>query len=170
MKYILDTNGLYTATSVIDSDYIAGDTTINGLQYFNWVTNNSLGVFIAGGAVRDSLHYLVSSGGARIFSSQNFTDTFSTYYTTQSPTDTISFRFNKMEDPNYSVSVPAGNFVTHNSKTTYILYPPLSNSVTNPRELNLRYAKDVGLVYETLTPFTSDPNYRVKKLIRYHLN
>ena len=68
------------------------------------------------------------------------------------------------------MSVPAGNFITDNSKTTHILYPPLSNFVTNPRELNLRYAKDVGLVYETLTPFASDPNYRVKKLIRYHLN
>ena len=167
-EYNLDTLGNYTSTGVIDSDYIANDTLANGFTYYNWVRKNFVGV-PAGGYVRDSLHYIVDVMGTKIFSSQNFIDTLDDGYSIAN-TDTLYYRYNKMDNPNSSVIVPAGSFVTDNSKTIYILYPPLSGSGYSPRTLNLRYAKDVGLVYETIVPFASDPNYRVKKLLRYHLN
>lgn len=170
-NFNLDTNGNYTSTGIIDSDYVAGDTLVNGTTYFKWLRNNStLGASTY--IVRDSLHYIVDIIGAKLFSSQNFTDTFDVSYGYSSPahTDTIYFRYFKMDGSNVSVFVPAGTFITQDAKTTYILYPPFSNGLANPRYINLYYAENVGLVYETLQPYTSMPTYTVKKLIRYHLN
>ena len=118
------------------------------------------------------MHNIVDIIGAKLFSTQNFTDTFDVSYGYSSPahTDTIYFRYFKMDGSNVSVFVPAGTFITQDAKTTYILYPPFSNGLANPRYINLYYAENVGLVYETLQPYTSMPTYTVKKLIRYHLN
>ncbi len=166
-NFDLDTNGAYTSTGVIDSDYVAGDTLVNGITYGKWYRNNAV-LGASTYIVRDSLHYIVDITGARIFSSQNFTDTFDMQYGFNA-TDTLYFSYFKMEDNNAGVSVPAGTFITNNAKTTYILYPPFSNGLANPRYINLRFAQNVGLVYETLMPFASSPTYKVRKLIRYHI-
>ena len=170
-RFTLDTNGVYTTQNIFDSSYVDKDTVVNGNTFykFNYIyypySNSYVGVYL-----RDSLSFMVNSFGDIRFSSEIFTDTFYTHYFKNSLIgDTISFIFSKMNDNNLSVSLPAGNYITKNYQTTYLMFP--AHSQGGPvRTINNRYAENVGLVEETLIFFLSDPNYTVRRLKRYGRN
>ena len=166
-RFILDTNGVYTSQNIFDSSFVDKDTVMNGNTYYklNFInypfSNTYVGVYL-----RDSLSFLINNLGSINFSSENFTDTFSSYYKIISSVDTIAFVFTKMNDNNLSVAVPAGTFITKNCMTTYLIYP-IWAAAGAVRSIHNRYAENVGLVEETLIFLSSDPNYTVRRLKRY---
>ena len=158
---------------VLDINYetatLEKDTLINNINYFKVIRPEVLGSSFNDKFVRDSLHYLVNSVGQIIFSSQNFTDTFYSYFVTASLTDTICKVLVKMDDKNLSVSTPAGQFQTSSFKQNYIMYPNWAN-YGNTRQLDTRYAENIGIISETFPFYASDPNYVQRRLVRYKVN
>lgn len=166
-RFTLDTSGVYTTQNIFDSSYIEKDTLINGNSYYKLNSPDFVysGTYVSE-YLRDSLTYLVDHTGKINFSLQNFTDTFFTNFYTINTSDTVCYIFSKMDDDNFSVSLPAGNFVTKNYKTTFLMYFPHDHNGAI-RIRNKRYAENVGLVEQTLGFYVSSPNYTVNKLIRY---
>ncbi|HEX8517596.1 MAG TPA: hypothetical protein VF868_15470 [Bacteroidia bacterium] len=166
-RFNLDTSGNYTPT-VIDSCYIANDTVIGGKTYFVYTEP-----YISGGTntklLRDSLHYILDMHRI-IFSSQDFTSIFKTGYQVAMPiNDTICRYESKMTERNLVVHQPAGTYITHTFITNYYMYPAYSNGGST-RYIYSRYAKDIGIVEESLPFFSSSPNYEIRQLLRYHVN
>ncbi|MGI8893159.1 MAG: hypothetical protein ACR2GN_06830 [Bacteroidia bacterium] len=167
--YEVDSNGNSTALNVFDTCFVEKDTLINGNTYyklFKPLYIPSLSYYLI---IRDSLHYTVTSSGEIIFSSEDFTSIFSEKYQFVSATDTLCLIITKMEEKDVIITTPAGNFITSNSKNIYYMYPPW-NFAGNLRIQNTRYAKNIGVVSETLHFFVSNPNYTERRLVSYHLN
>ena len=166
-------DGVYTAQNKIDSNYVEKDTLIGGQTYakLRTITFQSNSTTYQNTFLRDSLHYLVNERGNILFSSENFTDTIvSGYEVIQNPgPDTLSYVFTKMTDDQAIADVPAGSFATKNFKTTYLLFPKYTQN-GNLREVNRRYAENVGLVEETLGAYIGSPIYTVRRLVRYGKN
>lgn len=173
-RFVLDTNGVYTAQNIFDSTFVEKDTVINGATYFKYMDDQygTLPGFEAT-FLRDSLHYLVNSGGRVLFSSENFVDTFFQHYLTlelsHNNLDTLCFLFQKMTDDNVSVTVPAGTFVTKNAQEVYLMEAPYDKG-GKVRPMQKRYAEDVGIVEETLPFYISSSWYYVRRLVRSGTN
>lgn len=159
--------GMYTQLNLFDSSYVEKDTVINGNTYYKLMQINYpyTNDYVAG-YLRDSLNFTVTSAGNIVFAAQNFADTFYTHYFVQPVADTICYNFLKMADDNLSTTVPAGVFITKNYKTTYVMWP---HNATGGilRFIDCRYAKDIGLVAQTLPFFALPLNYTLRKLLRY---
>lgn len=169
-QFDISSSGVATSKKVFDSCYVEKDTIIKGKTYFKIVRpvwyRSGIKDFLY---QRDSLHYIVNSNGEILFSSQDFSNVLDSWYIKSSVNDTISRVIRKMTDKEIDVHAPAGTFKTLNAKETHIMYP-MWTSAGNPRYGNTRYAKDVGIVIETLLFFVSSPDYVERRLVRYHLN
>ncbi|MBL7755073.1 MAG: hypothetical protein JNM44_11400 [Chitinophagaceae bacterium] len=169
-QFEIDIAGNAASKNIFDSCYVEKDTMINAKSYFKVVKPNQNSIsqkdilFL-----RDSLHYIVNSTGKIVFSSLDFTTIFDTNYMLSSPGDTVCQIIKQMADENQTVNTPAGSFVTSNAKEVFFMYPSWV-SAGNPRIKHTRYAKDIGIVIETLPFFISNPNYTERRLVRYHIN
>lgn len=164
-------NGSNSGYSGLDSCYIEKDTTIKGTVYFKMMKP-----FVHGNQqmvidfLRDSADCIVNSKGDIMFSLSNFSTPLYISYVTDPPTgDTLFKLVRKMTDKDLVVTVPAGTYTTVNAQHIAYLYPPYG-PLNDTRIKHLRYAKDVGVVYETITYASSSANYIERKLLRYHLN
>ena len=173
-RYNLDSNGVYTTLGIFDSTYVEKDTLINGQTYFKYM-DDWYGSPAGHDAtfLRDSLHYLVNSSGRIQFSSENFTDTLWQDHISfgVGSTDTICRIYCKMTDDNLPVNTPAGTFVSKNAQKVFLMYPDFDNG--GPvRNLQNRYAENVGLVEETFPFFIADPSkrYTVRRLVHQGQN
>ncbi len=162
------TDSTTTSTGIIDSCYIEKDTVINSKTYYKMIrpstTSNTDYSYI-----RDSLSYLVNNYGAILFSSQNFTDTFSQrfdYYLSSG--DTLDKRICKMNDTLYSINTPAGTFSVLENEIIFYMYAGI-NAYSN-RYMTTKYANGVGIVSETLLFYINEPDYTERRLVRYHIN
>ena len=177
-QYSLDTNGVYTLLGKTDSNYVEKDTLIRGETYFKLMEVNAEGppnTYIPK-YLRDSLHYVVDWQGRILFSSENISDTldarhFVAYYPPAGLADTTAFIFAQMQPGDETVQVPAGTFTTKNYRETYQMWPKYSQSGAL-RFLDHRYAKEVGLVEETLYFYINDASkrYFVRRLKAYGKN
>lgn len=168
-QFKIDTLGNVTPQNIYDSCYVEKDTLIRGRTFFKVYTPHIIYNYTY---MNDSLHYIIDKTGAILFSSIDFNSTFYTYYATNSPNDSIYKLTGKMADKDLAVSVPAGSFVTSNFKRTYDFYPnwrPYGN-ISKTRISNTRFAKNIGIISETMPFFLSNPNYSERRLIRYHVN
>jgi len=166
--YDVDSLGNATATSAIDSCYIDGDTLINGNTYFimhrpNPIISNPVTY------IRDSSNCIVNSSGNIIFSSTDFSSILNTSYSIAPVSDTICKITCRMADQNYSMSTPAGTFTTVNYKITTYIYPSWV-LLYEEMDRHTRYAKDIGIVSETLPIFLGTVVFKERRLLRYHLN
>lgn len=166
-RYTLDTSGTYTPT-VVDSCYISGDTVINGNTYFVYHEP-----YVGGGMMthffRDSLQYILDLHRI-IFSSSDFNHIIKSGYQIQSPNnDTVSRYESKMIDVGMVVNEAAGTFTTLTFITNFYMYPAYSGG-GDIRYIYSRYAKNVGIVQESLPTFVNNPNYEIRHLLRYHVN
>lgn len=166
----IDSAGIASPGSTFDSCYVEKDTLINNQTYYKVVkpkpysTNEKIFSY-----QRDSLHYVVNSSGQILFSSQDFTTVFGNDYFLASTTDTICQVIKQMAEKDIEVATPAGTFITMNSKTSFIMYPNWTFA-GNPRAKHIRYSENIGIVVETLPFFVSQPWYKERRLVRYHLN
>ena len=167
-QFTIDTMGNATTMNIYDSVYVEKDTIINNQTYFK-VYKPMAFIIPAGYAfLRDSLHYIINSSGAILFSSEDFTTVFNEVYHTNGA-DTTYRLVTKMEDKDATILTPAGAFTTSDFRHTYYMYPNYSGA-GNPRYLHSRYAKDVGLVAETFPFYSLNPNYVERRLVRFHVN
>jgi hypothetical protein len=165
-RYDLDTSGTYTRT-IEDSCYINKDTVIGGNRYYVY---NEPGV--SGGMVthflRDSLHYILDNHKI-IFSSQDHSSVFDSGYNIMTGNDTVCRYESKMTDINLVVNPPAGVFTTSAFITHYYMYPGHTNAGST-RYVYTRYAKNIGIVEQSLPFYANSSTYEIRQLIRYHLN
>ncbi|WP_018343379.1 hypothetical protein [Cytophaga aurantiaca] len=169
-QFDISSTGDATSRNIFDSCYVEKDTIIKGNTYFKivkplWYDRTKKEVLFQ----RDSLHYIVNSNGEILFSSQDFTNALEAWYIISPVYDTISRITRKMTDKGIAVSTFAGTFKTLNAQETHAMYP-MWTSAGNPRYRDARYAKNVGIVIETLLFFVSSPDYAERRLVRYHLN
>jgi hypothetical protein len=170
-RFKMELNGISESTGQIDSCYVIKDTLIRNERYwklkkFDFVFNRVEFWF-----QRDSLHYIINQAGIILFSSGDFSSIFLSRYHVGPDSDTVSYIFDKMNDKDLPVTTAAGTFTTSNMQTSVTLFPKyLSPNVPNPRYLNKRFAKDVGIITET-EPFYVAFNFmHGRRLIRYYLN
>lgn len=170
-RHWLDSNGL-KPLGIFDSTFVEKDTIIHGKTYFKYMDDQlaSPPGFEAT-FLRDSLHYLVSSEGQVLFSSENFVDTLQHRYEVfvGAQPDTLCFVYRKMTDDNLLVSVGAGTFVTKNAQDVFVMWPGYDQA-GKVRPLHKRYAEGIGLVEETLPFYVSAHWYYVRRLVRYGTN
>lgn len=159
-----------TTLNLFDSCYVSGDTIINGHTYYQ--TKSTLYPLVSYGQygiwLRDSLHYLIDNYGMIYFSSEDFTTVFRSYPMVIDP-DTIGVMSQRMVDKDAVTSTPAGTFTTSNFRTTYHMRPGY-NEFGTMRHLHRKYAKDIGIVVETIPFFIADQRYKERRLVRYHVN
>lgn len=167
-RFNIDSAGNASATGILDSCYVEKDTMISNEKYFKLVSPQPYSSSYSSSYLRDSLHYIITSEGQIIFSSQNFTDTFSQYYITAG-VDTVCNVFTNMSNKDAAVTTPNGVFSTYTMKTTYAMYPNWA-AAGNPRYLDRRYAENIGIVTETLPFYASIPDLVERRLVRYKLN
>lgn len=169
-RFDVDSSGTSTPTAIYDSCYIEKDTIIAGFTYYKMIRPSLDPQIQSKFFVKDSLHYYVEEGGKILFSSLDFTNTFDDYYITASSlSDTICRVVKKMTEKDFLVSTPGGTFQTSNCQSQYQMYPNWAFAGAL-RFLNTRFAKDVGIVTETLPFFASTPNHVERRLVHYHLN
>lgn len=168
-QFKVDSLGNAIPTNVFDSCFVEKDTLINGQSYVKTYWPTQFWPHYPFIIVRDSLHYIVSSNGAILFSSQDFHTVFSMDYSIIPDFDTLYQVITKMEDKDISVVTPAGTFVTSDYRKTFNYYPGLDFNGKH-RIMHKRYAENVGVITETLLFYTSDPTYTERRLVRYHIN
>jgi hypothetical protein len=168
--YTVDSLGNGVATNVFDSCYVQKDTLINGNKYYKQFRPDYVGpnwIY-----TRDSLHYIITTSSQIIFSSSDMNRVFNSDYATHENNgvlDTIYFSTAKMTDIDYIKNTPAGDFKTINFKLNFRMFEGWNQNGLN-RPLNTRYAKNVGIVSETLPFYNSVPNYTERRLVRYKIN
>lgn len=173
-RYQVDANNNVSDLHQYDSSYVEKDTLIRNHVYYKLHKKDfSMGPISFVLYLRDSLHYIVTSSGRAIFSSEDFTTLFADIYITGATwmSDTIYKVTTKMNDKDLIVTVPAGTFQTSSYQSTFT-YPPSKAvpGIPNPRISNMRYAKNKGLIIESEYFYTGAPMITEKRLIRYHVN
>jgi len=164
----VDTLGNATLTNDIDSCYIENDTIIHGVTFYSYKTSSSY-YNTPTKFIRDSLHYVVNNHGDILFSSQDFTTIFKTEYSINPPADTVMKSVYKMEDKNFTVSTPSGQYVTSDFRKTIYIYPNYVQYF-HTKYMHTRYAENIGIVIENLLTWFNSPYYVERRLIRFHLN
>jgi hypothetical protein len=166
----IDAAGNATSKNIFDSCYVEKDTVINSKTYLKTVRpmagflDENYTYFL-----KDSLHYIINSTGNILFSSEDFSTIFASFYFRTQSNDTICQFIKQMADKDLSVITPAGTFTTSNAKETYLMYPNWT-AAGNQRNKHTRYAENIGIVIETLPFLYLDPTYIERRLVRYHLN
>ena len=164
-RYQAFLDGTEVAQNTLDSVYVEKDSVIDGRLFYKYIRTSSVGptAFF----MRDSLHYMVLSNGQIVFSSEDFSTVFSSYIYTDSDGDTVMTVDKKMSDKDSLIATPAGVFTTSNFQTAFGHYG--STGLSQVRYMDTRYAKDVGLVEETVSYYPPHTYNTIRKLVRYHL-
>ncbi len=168
--YFIDTSGVETESSIVDSVVISRDTIINDNKFFIVEGTNYPYSFGAWGIIdilRDSSGYLVNNTGNIKFALDNFQDTLVNMAGMELE-DTIYTLSYIMEEPGSPVTVPAGTFNVINYKGT-VKYNDVMPGIINPRYLNTYYAENIGKVLDTYY-FYDSPFICEKRLVRYNIN
>ena len=166
--YKIEPDKTETALEVYDSCYIEKDTLINGYMYHKLISPSILSENRVK-YLRDSLHYIVDSAGTKTHRSlRQRCDLFRSYFILASENDTLCRVVIKMDNQSHEIITPAGTYTTLSVRETYFFYPNW-NSNGNERYIDHYYADKIGIVKETLPFFASDPSYRERRLIRYHV-
>ncbi len=173
--YYVDSNGIGEQgnfagmRAAIDSVYLAKDSVINGAQYHCLMKPES-----AGSAsymplfYRDSGMYLVEPTGAILFSPSDTNRTFATRSIPGRPATMDSLIVLRTYcGSTRQKAVPYGTFPTIATVTesSFIPYASDNRPVTR-RSQYLRFARNIGIVSETLPYYSMDPGYVERRLVR----
>src|SRR6218665_521565 len=168
--YTVWPDGTETNQVQYDSCYISKDTLIRGHTYFKMNRPKAIFTTDRVSFLRDSLHYIINSDGAILFSSEDFSTVFEDTIVMYTPSDTLYHITRKMNDKDLVINVPAGQFKTSSMQSTYVMYKFKNPTANNPRYRHARYAKNMGLVLETDYLYSAVPYVIERRLVRYHLN
>jgi len=172
--YELDSiNGEAHPEGAYDSVYVGRDTVINFRKYHRCI---DVGFNIKGCTttyLRDSLSYTVNHAGYVMFSSEDFTNLFRSETNLPNPGcyddmdgDTLQVT-EKMGLRNETTVVDAGTFTTSAFRRIHRYAAPFSPA--RIRSVDYRYAKNIGLVRQTVGIDQNGPTVFEKRLVRYHV-
>jgi hypothetical protein len=177
--FSIDSTGKESPLSLFDSVVITKETMIHGQLYFEFggtPNNNFLSRFL-----RDSLGYLVTDDGKKVFSMSNFTDTISkSEYFAKTTNDGKLHIFStlkiKMESIPKLISTPAGEFkalVAGGFRTNYYYGDSgFVNEIIKTSQ-NTYYSQNVGIIldsYHYYSDFKDQKRKFEKRLVRYKIN
>jgi len=166
-------DGVFHASSSIDSTCIVKDTVINGRIFYKFdnyhiFSHSESPLKIESTFVySDSAKHLINPKGEILFSENNFTDVL---YKSSDVLegDTATWLSFKMEKLNQSITVPAGTFTDLlNVKGTVICSPKFTN-IPNPRYVNRYYAKNIGKIMRS-SIYVQSGGVIEQRLLRYNL-
>jgi transposase-like protein len=160
----VDPKGIETTAKELDSVYIEKDTLINGQTYFKMVSSTSSTILncFSTKFIKDSLHYIVSEKGEKLFSSENFTDTLR-ILDNRGLEGIIKTRFYKMEKED-NVQSPIGTYNCLDYRMKGILVQPVDGK--SERFCHTYYAKNIGIIKNTAA-YISSGAFIKEDLIRY---
>jgi hypothetical protein len=170
-EFLIDTSGIETTNSIIDSVIINRDTIINLNKYYVFV--GTFHPFIYRDNIidilRDSSGYIVNQHGTVQFAENDFTDNiaYRAVINIYNNNDTLLVTSFQMEKINNTITVPAGTFEVLNYKGT-VVTSMNTPGIKWPRYTNSYYAKGVGKIVYTHFYVLSPVIYE-KRLIRYHV-
>jgi len=180
--YKIDSLGNETVTNLFDSLVITKDTFINGNKYYVFGGVQATPTF--SDILRDSLGYIVTQKGEKIFSSINFTDTINSFHyfinilddNHEDSIEIYSIKLKMQITPQQQI-VPAGTFTTlmaHGMVKCYWFYydNTWNRTATVSIDKNRYFAQNVGIIVDTYRWYnqiqTEKSKYE-KRLIRYHV-
>lgn len=181
--YKIDSLGNETATNLFDSLVITKDTFINGNRYYVFGGVQAAAITFPD-ILRDSLGYIVTQKGEKIFSSINLTDTINSFHyfidiSDDNHEDSIEIYSIKliMQKPPQQQIVPAGTFTTLMAhgivKCYWFFYDNTWNrSATVSIDKNEYFAQNVGIIVDTYRWYYQIQKEKIKyekRLIRYHV-
>jgi hypothetical protein len=171
-EFMIDTSGIETANSILDSVVINRDTIINHKKYYVLEGNYPYPHRYQPGIIeylRDSSSYIVNQNGIVRFAENDFTDTlaYRAEINIYDNSDTLFVLSYQMERINIPITVPAGTFEVLNCKGT-VVTSMNTPGIKWPRYTNNYYAKGVGKIMETYFYIASPVIYE-KRLLRYFI-
>ncbi len=155
---IQDSDNSEVLLTTYDSCYVVKDTLIRSNRYFKVYRPDGFSDYVY---LRDSLDYIVNEKGYRNFSSKDFTNNLFTNVSYDSNNDTMIYIWVKMVDRDFTTVVPAGSFTTLCAKRGI--------KIGKEKYMTTRYAKNVGIVTETLLTYASAETHTERRLLRYHV-
>jgi hypothetical protein len=176
-RFQVEQHGTSKSLNEFDSTYVVKDTMIRNNRFWIIKWHDFLYQRDEHSILRDSLHYIIGSNGKPVFSSQDFSTVFADFFQIEFWPDsvfwpdTVCRQVLKMNDKDLIVETGAGTFTTSNMQRTIHLFPKYSKpGVNNPRYINKRFSKNVGIISETEPILVSAPFVRERRLIRYKIN
>lgn len=168
--YQIDSEGNQTKLSTSDSVFISRDTSILGKQYFIIdIANNQSFKKKTYKILRDSMGYIVNEKGVIEFAQNNFIDKLNSYIE-YFKEDTLYTLSNRMENPDYTVSVPAGTFEVLNRVENINIYKYSGEKKDIIRTYqNNFYAQNTGIILDTYRFLSTPDEFIERRLIRYHV-
>jgi hypothetical protein len=165
--YHIDTNGVETALDKFDTCFIEKDTVVDGHTYYKMIRPRIANPKFTAYFWREFEGAIYDTEGKVQFSAEDFTTIFDTVYSTTTHggvTDTVYTATSRMVDKDKNIITPAGNFTTRSYQTTYALSDWFEH---RNRVSNRRFAKDIGIVCETLEFYASNPTYTERRLVSW---
>lgn len=157
----IDTNIIVSSYAYEDSLFVEKDTLINGIQFSKFVSiseNYRCNYFL-----RDSLDYIVSNKGTKLFSSTDFIDTLHSSYSG----DWI-YSFCKMANKDTLVNTSLGQYPCYDILTTLVF---MGTHIVSPQYEHEFYAKGIGNILRVDYFTALYPKVRREyRLLRYHIN
>lgn len=147
-----------------DSIFVASDTLLDDRRYFVLKISQNGSRPAIYRLLRDSAHYVLDRHQGIIFSSQDFGVVFDTSYIAS--TDTVATITTMMVDSDFVSNYPAGIFSTYTFRERYKIHPPFDTVLTD-HDRDMRYARNVGMVFETYGYYVQTKSYMERRLARY---
>jgi hypothetical protein len=175
--YVVDSLGNESLLPYHDSLIVTKDSIVNGIKY---KVVEGTQFFSSGWKIlalwQDSAKSLVNVNGTVLFAENRINDTINSMVACVSPPDTLFTLFTIMENPSYTVQVPAGLFQVLNAKQmikTFDMHGS-SGSQNNPKTMvnNQYYAPNVGLISDCwafASQYYELGKYHKRVLLRYHI-
>ena len=161
-------NDSAVAQNIFDSSYVESEILIGHTTYYKYCSKRTGSPSLSIYYLRDSLHYIVNSGGEIMFSSEDFTTVFldRPFGPNGATADTMNVR-RQMTNRNTVITVPAGTFTASAFSTIYY-YPP--GSPKSDKYLHDWYAKNIGKVkFPWAFYLAQSEQYSEYRLVRYHV-
>lgn len=166
--YAVDSTGIETQLSYVDSVFILGDTLINGHSYSIYKGNNVGGNYNTY-FQRDSSGYIVNEHGHVSFTYVDFT----TLFTSGSEQGFWDYYGHSLEGK-VSLTIPLGTYQAFVSE--YYIYSPNGTAINNCGDIDhsykTYYSSGIGQIqHETAyyTEFQNECKYRVRRLVDYYI-
>jgi hypothetical protein len=170
--YTSDSTMNFIDQNLLDSVYVEKDSICNGnvcavvcSSYWSEPSHSTNPAFI-----RDSSDYIVTNGGAKLFTINQDTSYLIAFYPYDFPThhDSTFYMTWKMKNSDSVCVVPAGQYSAKYVIGSLKATKPTPHSMQE-RNYYYAYAKDIGLVSQR-QGYVGSPDYYEECLIRYRIN
>lgn len=164
-NYYIDSLGQATATGIIDTIFVVGDSIINGNTYIH-LSGTSFG-FTTYKFIRDSLTYIVNSDDQILCSYENFGDTTSVF-------TSIPYKaYGMTKKPNAPLVVPAGTFDVYDQQFHYYNNNGTPFTACDTMWIKHEYFSDgIGVIVSQtafVTPLVLYCQYIEQRLVEYYI-